>query len=245
MPTEPLPDPLTITIVYNNIAHDSRLTTDWGFGAYIEYHDQVILFDTGTNGQILLNNMQILELDPASVQAVVLSHAHQDHVGGLAAFLGVSSQPPVYLLSSFGVSFIQNTRQATEVIESTPGQLIAEDMLTTGEVTGGIPEQALLIRTPQGLVIVTGCAHPGIVRIIEQAISLTGEPVHLVLGGFHLRDVSTSGINTILADFRRLGVQRVAPSHCTGDLATRLFAEEYGSDFIASGAGSIIILDNK
>jgi 7,8-dihydropterin-6-yl-methyl-4-(beta-D-ribofuranosyl)aminobenzene 5'-phosphate synthase len=244
MPTRPPPDPLTITIVYNNIASDPRLTTDWGFGAYIEYHNQAVLFDTGTNGQILLQNMKILEIDPASVQVVILSHAHQDHTGGLSAFLAASTLPPIYLLPSFGASFIQQTRQQTEVIEASPGFVIATDILTTGEVAGAIPEQALVIRTTQGLVVITGCAHPGIVRIIERAIELTSEPVHLVMGGFHLRDSTQAEINAIVSDFRRLGVRRVAPSHCTGDLAIRMFAEEYGQDYIDTGVGSRIIIDN-
>jgi 7,8-dihydropterin-6-yl-methyl-4-(beta-D-ribofuranosyl)aminobenzene 5'-phosphate synthase len=121
--------------------------------------------------------------------------------------------------------------------------VIAEGILTTGEVPGGLPEQALLIHSPQGLVVVTGCAHPGIVRIVERAIELTEEPVHLVMGGFHLRDSSQMEISAILAEFRRLGVRRVAPSHCSGDLAIRMFAEEYGEDFIPTGAGSVITID--
>jgi 7,8-dihydropterin-6-yl-methyl-4-(beta-D-ribofuranosyl)aminobenzene 5'-phosphate synthase len=203
------------------------------------------LFDTGTNGQILLQNMQVLGIDPASVQVVVISHAHQDHTGGLAAFLAVSSRPPVYLLASFGNSLFEQTRQATEAIEASPGSMIAEDILTTGEISRGIPEQALVIRTRQGLVVVTGCAHPGIVRIVEQAVALTGEPVYLVMGGFHLRDSNRAEITHILEEFRRLGVRRVAPSHCTGDLAIRMFAEEYGEDFLQTGAGSVITVDDR
>jgi 7,8-dihydropterin-6-yl-methyl-4-(beta-D-ribofuranosyl)aminobenzene 5'-phosphate synthase len=91
--------------------------------------------------------------------------------------------------------------------------------------------------------VVTGCAHQGIVRILERAVELTGEPVDLVMGGFHLRDSSQAGIAHILEEFRRLGVRRVAPSHCTGDLAVRLFAAEYGQDFISTGAGSVIVID--
>jgi 7,8-dihydropterin-6-yl-methyl-4-(beta-D-ribofuranosyl)aminobenzene 5'-phosphate synthase len=169
---------------------------------------------------------------------------HNDHTGGLAAFLEASTHPPVFLLSSFGPTFIEQTRRVNEVVEATPGQIIAKNILTTGEVSGGVPEQALVIRTGRGLVVMTGCAHPGIVRIVERAVELTGDPVYLVMGGFHLRDASQADIASVLADFRRLGVQRVAPSHCTGDTAIRMFAEEYGEDFIPSGAGSIIIIQH-
>jgi 7,8-dihydropterin-6-yl-methyl-4-(beta-D-ribofuranosyl)aminobenzene 5'-phosphate synthase len=140
---------------------------------------------------------------------------------------------------------VEGVRQQTEIVEATPGLEIVEGMLTTGELDRGIPEQALVIRTPQGLVVITGCAHPGIVPIVERAVELTGEPVDLVLGGFHLGDSSRTGITHILEEFQRLGVRRVAPSHCTGELAIRMFAEEYGDDFIPTGVGSVIVIGGE
>jgi 7,8-dihydropterin-6-yl-methyl-4-(beta-D-ribofuranosyl)aminobenzene 5'-phosphate synthase len=237
------PGPLTITVVYNNIPYDQRLKTDWGFGALVERGNDVLLFDTGGNGPILLDNMRILEIDPLSVRDIVISHNHSDHTGGLIAFLGASSRPPVFLLSEFGAAFIQSVKQYAEVVEATPGMEAAPGILTTGNVGGSIPEQSIAIRTGKGLVVITGCAHPGIVRIVEKAIELTGDPVYLVLGGFHLQDFSDAQIAAILVEFRRLGVQKVAPSHCTGDRAIAMFASEYGDDFLRTGAGSIIRLE--
>jgi 7,8-dihydropterin-6-yl-methyl-4-(beta-D-ribofuranosyl)aminobenzene 5'-phosphate synthase len=235
---------LIITILYNNIPFDPRLQTDWGFSALVEREGTVLLFDTGGNGSILLNNMQVMETDPARVQYVVLSHVHSDHTGGLPAFLtAVEPRPPVYLLSGFGASYIQSVRARAEVVETSPGMEIVPGILTTGNAGGSIPEQALIVRTGQGLVVITGCAHPGIVRIVEKAVELTGDSVHLVLGGFHLGDYSSAQISAILADFRRLGVQNVAPSHCTGDRAISMFAAEYGDHFLRTGAGSVLHLE--
>jgi 7,8-dihydropterin-6-yl-methyl-4-(beta-D-ribofuranosyl)aminobenzene 5'-phosphate synthase len=231
---------LAITILYNNIPADPRLQTDWGFAALIEYRGEILLFDTGGNGQILMRNLTILEIDPARVRHVMISHAHSDHTGGLNAFLEAASKPPVFLLSAFGTSFLQSVKNRTEVVEAEPGMHVAENILTTGNVGGSIPEQSLVIRTGKGLVVITGCAHPGIVRIVEKAVALTGDPVYLVLGGFHLRDMSDAQIAAILGDFRRLGVQKAAPSHCTGDRAIAMFADEYGEDFLRTGAGSVI-----
>ncbi|MBU2610909.1 MAG: MBL fold metallo-hydrolase [Chloroflexi bacterium] len=232
--------PLTITILYNNIPFDARLKTDWGFSALVEYRGGILLFDTGRDGQILLHNMQVLSIDPARIQYVVLSHIHSDHTGGLDALLEVAAQPSVYLLPSFGDAYNQGVQRVTEGIEVTPGQPITEYMLTTGEISGAIPEQALIVRTPAGLIIVAGCAHPGIVRVIERAVELTGEPVYLVLGGFHLGDKSEAELAAIIRDFRQLGVQKVAPSHCTGEQAINMFAAEYGMDFLRTGVGSVI-----
>lgn len=235
--------PLRITILYNNIPSDTRLTTDWGFSSLVEYGGQTVLFDAGGDGRILLHNMEILAIDPARIQSVVLSHAHSDHTGGLAAFLEVASRPCVYLLPSFSDTYAEQLRQSAEIIDVMPGQSIAEDVLSTGEIRGDIPEQALVIRTSQGLVIMTGCAHPGIVQIIEGVLELIGEPIHLVLGGFHLVDHSDAEIAAIIADFRRLGVQMVAPSHCTGERAIAMFESEYGEDFLHTGVGSVITIE--
>ena len=106
-----------------------------------------------------------------------------------------------------------------------------------------IPEQALVIQTGQGLVVITGCAHPGIVAILEKVQNLFAEPVNLVLGGFHLGDKSEAEIDAILNDFRRLEVEQVAPCHCTGEYAITRFVAEYGKDIFQVGVGSMIRLE--
>ncbi len=243
MPADTAPSHIAITIVYNNVAYDKRLQTDWGFSALIEYGAETVLFDTGTSGKILLANMRTLRIDPASVQQVVLSHIHLDHTGGLTAFLGVSSKPPVYLLKEFGASYIRGVRSRTDVIETSPGMEIVPGIFTTGRVRGSVAEQALVLRTSQGLVVITGCAHPGVDKMVKAAIDLTGEPVYMVIGGFHLYDSSRAHISAVMAALRDMGVQKVAPSHCTGTTAIKMFADEWGEDFIPSGVGSVILLE--
>ncbi|MBN1453953.1 MAG: MBL fold metallo-hydrolase [Anaerolineales bacterium] len=233
-------DVLKMTIAYDNNPFDPRLKTAWGFSALVEYRGQTLLFDTGGDGRILLENMHVLGIDLACIQSVVLSHAHGDHTGGLSVLLNSGVRPAVYLLPSFADAYKKQVMPLTHVSEVTPGQVIADGILTTGEIKGNIPEQALLIWTEDGLVIITGCAHPGIVRIIEKAIELTNEPVYLVLGGFHLGDKSEAEISAIIADFKRLGVQKVAPCHCTGERAITMFAGKYGQAFVRAGVGTVI-----
>jgi 7,8-dihydropterin-6-yl-methyl-4-(beta-D-ribofuranosyl)aminobenzene 5'-phosphate synthase len=230
-------------MVYDNNPFNPHLKTAWGFSALVEYRDQVVLFDTGGDGQILLENMQTLGIDVGRIQSIVLSHGHEDHTGGLIAILNSGVQPPVYLLPSFSEIYKRQVGLLTQVIEVTSGQFIGEGILTTGEIAINTPEQALVIRSGEGLVVITGCAHPGIVWIVERAIELTSDPVYLVLGGFHLDSMRESEISAILADFRRLGVQKVAPCHCTGERAITMFAAEYGEAFIQAGVGTVITLD--
>jgi hypothetical protein len=145
-------DGLKITVVYDNNSFDTRLKAAWGFSALVEYHDQTLLFDTGGDGRILLENMRVLGIDPARIQSIVLSHAHGDHTGGLSALLEDGNQPPVYLAPSFADTYKRQLGLVTQVSEVTPGQVIANGILTTGEIGGNIPEQALMIQTGKGLV---------------------------------------------------------------------------------------------
>jgi 7,8-dihydropterin-6-yl-methyl-4-(beta-D-ribofuranosyl)aminobenzene 5'-phosphate synthase len=239
----PNPMQLTITVVYDNNEFDQRMKSAWGFSALVEYHGHTLLFDTGGDGPTLMENMRILGIDPTRIESVVLSHAHSDHTGGLSTLLEYGARPTVYLPPSFSTSYKSQVSRKTEVVEVTPGLSIAEGIYTTGEMGRSIPEQALVIQTRQGLVIITGCAHPGIVEIVEQARKIFDGPVCLVMGGFHLGSKSNAEIDTILKDFRRLGVEQVAPCHCTGDLALSMFAAEYEDDFIKAGVGKIIRME--
>lgn len=235
--------PLTITILYDNYSFDKRLQTNWGFSALIEDHDQRVLFDTGGDSPTLLINMGVLGIKPMGINTLVLSHAHGDHTGGLEGLLRKGVSPTIYLPPSFPASYKRNLNQRCRVEEVAPGQEIRPGIFTTGEMGQGIPEQALVLRTSLGSVLITGCAHPGIVKMIERAKSLFDEPVYLVMGGFHLRSKSPVQIEGILSKFRQLGVEKAAPSHCTGEEAIAMFEKEYSEDFIRLGAGKIISLE--
>jgi 7,8-dihydropterin-6-yl-methyl-4-(beta-D-ribofuranosyl)aminobenzene 5'-phosphate synthase len=233
---------LSITIIYDNHPFDPRLRTAWGFSALIQYQGATLLFDTGADTPTLLGNMRLLGIDPARIDFVVLSHAHADHIGGLSGLLAQDIHPAVFMIPSMSDGFKRSISQMTTVIEVTPGLDLSEGVFTTGEMDHGIPEQALAIRTSNGLVIITGCAHPGVAQMAAQAKTLHDDPIHLVLGGYHLRGKAEAELKSIIAAFRQLGVEKVAPCHCTGDQAIALFREEYGEDFIQAGAGRVIIV---
>ncbi|MGD8554047.1 MAG: MBL fold metallo-hydrolase [Anaerolineales bacterium] len=234
---------VTITIVYDNNEYDPRLTTAWGFSAVVEFMGHTILFDVGGDSPTLLSNMSILDVDLAAIEMVVLSHAHGDHTGGIEGLLAQGIQPTVHMLPSFSQSFKDRIGRSTTVAEVEPGQLLSPEIYTTGEMGTSIPEQALVINSSRGLIVITGCAHPGVVQMAESAHELLDQPLYLVLGGFHLGNMSLSEIDSIVAGFRRLGVEKVAPCHCTGDLALRRLSQEYGDDFIQAGVGRVIVIE--
>jgi len=237
---------LRITIIYDNYAFDQRMETEWGFAALIEYGGEKVLFDTGGDGRRLLGNAERLGIDLSRIRHVVLSHIHFDHTGGLEGFLSQVAEevrPRVYTLPSFPTDFGSRIGSRAEIVEVKPFQLVAGAIYTTGEIIGVVNEQVLVITTDRGLVVVTGCAHPGIVEIVEKAKEHFGEDIHLVIGGFHLRGKPEAELRSIVADFRRLGVRKVSPTHCTGDEAISMFMEEFGEDYIRGGAGRIIIVE--
>jgi 7,8-dihydropterin-6-yl-methyl-4-(beta-D-ribofuranosyl)aminobenzene 5'-phosphate synthase len=93
------------------------------------------------------------------------------------------------------------------------------------------------------MIVMTGCAHPGIVNIIQTAKTIVPDDVLLAMGGFHLMNDSEASIRKVVSQFRELGVRYVAASHCTGDRARQMFAEEYQQHFLSSGAGNVTTLE--
>ncbi len=234
-------DEPTITIVYENTVFDDRLSADWGFAALIELDGYTILFDTGGSGAMLLGNLQALGFDPLEIDAVVLSHEHGDHVGGLPLLLAQGVEPSIYLPQSFSLSTKSIASNHGVLVEVSDPMEIIPGVYTTGEMGEEIIEQALVLETTEGIVVVTGCAHPGIVEIIQRAKEITGEDIDLVVGGFHLMRHSQHQIESIIDEFRSLGVRRVVPSHCTGELAISLFAEAYGEYYLVGGVGRALL----
>jgi len=206
--------------------------------------ERSILFDTGGDSHTLLDNMLKLQIDPQEVEAVVLSHAHGDHTGGLGGFLEQNSNVTVYLPGSFPQGFKDDVAYlGAKVEEIYEARELMPGVYSTGELGAGIEEQSLIITTSQGLVIITGCAHPGVVNIIQRAKEVVPDSnVYLVLGGFHLIGASSAELESIIDSFRQLGVESVAPCHCSGDQTRQLFKERYGKNYIESGVGKIIPL---
>lgn len=233
--------PIQMIIVYDNNSFDEKLDKDWGFSCFIKGLEKSILFDTGTKGRILLANIEKLRIRPEEIDLVFLSHDHRDHTGGLDALLVQNPKIEVWLPEFFSSSF-KNVikKKGTSVAEVDNFQKICRGAYTTGVIPGWIKEQSLILDTDKGNIVITGCAHPRITNIITKAKELLKKDIHMVLGGFHLGAFYENEINEIIDHFRKSGVKKVGPGHCSGDEARRLFAEEYKDDFIEIGVGKEI-----
>ncbi len=227
-----------MTIVYDNKALSENFQADWGFSCFIQGLESSILFDTGTDGKILLSNMDELGIQPEAIDLVVLSHEHKDHTGGLDALLSKNSKIEVWLPDFFSSNIKNSVKSRGAAIQEVTGfQEICPGAYTTGGIQGWIREQSLILETDRGLVVITGCAHPRIVSILATVKKLIKKNIYMVFGGFHLGAYNEKEINEIIEHFRDAGVKKAGPCHCTGDDALRLFAKEYKDDYIEIGVG--------
>ncbi len=230
-----------ITVTFDNNQYKDGLKTSWGFSCLIKGAEKTILFDTGGDDSILLENMKKLEIDSEKIDLIVLSHIHGDHIGGLDGFLKTNPKVYVYLPKSFPTSLKRNIEKyGTKVVDVQKPMEICKGIYSTGELGTWIIEQSLIIHTNKGMVVITGCAHPGIVKIVEKAKNIIKDKVLLVMGGFHLGNKSSKQIETIISSLKNMEVKYAGPCHCSGDNARKLFEKEYQKNYINIGVGKVI-----
>jgi len=233
-----------LTILYDNNPGDPKLIPAWGFSCLVQLEGIELLFDTGGDWRKLEHNMRELKVDPGRIGIVVLSHVHGDHIGGLKGFLKLNPNVEIWLPESFPPTFKGSILEAGAMVKEVgPDPVeIRTNLFSTGEMGTWIKEQSLVIRLKVGLVVMTGCAHPGIVNIVRRAKERIGGDVYLVIGGFHLGGASDRELNRIISSFKELGVRRVAPCHCSGNRTRELFSRAYGTGYIDAHVGTVIRL---
>ncbi len=176
------------------------LTGEPGVSYLVRADDTTILFDVGFNQRgehpsPLLRNMQALGVDLTEIDALVISHAHSDHLGGTSHQMrhtfGLSGQPldlkgiPAYVPEPL------SNPAATSIVVGQP-RVIAPGVATMGPIPrqlfffGWTPEQSLAVNVEgKGIVLIIGCGHPTIQRIIARAEMLFDEPIYGIIGGLH------------------------------------------------------------
>lgn len=247
-----------LKILADNHQVNKDLKMCWGFSCLIRpvrnNKDEIsngvgesILFDTGESREILDFNMQKMGVQIEKIKKLVISHDHFDHIGGLETVLKKNSDIEVYLLSDFSDELKKRVSSSgAKVIENDAFIEIDEGIYTTGKIEGEyagsyIPEQAIVVKTEKGLVIITGCSHPLITDIVETVKKqFPKDKVFLVFGGFHLLEKTSREVKCIAENMKELGVQKVGPTHCTGEEAIQIFREKYRDNFVSVGVGTVL-----
>ena len=207
-----------------NIAFDNNDPLE-GFLSYFGFSvliynflsENFLLFDTGSNGNILLHNLEELGIDSSEIKKVIISHNHSEHVGGLDDLYIQNSSIEIYVpieiqnifRKKYSRSIVHGVSNLTE---------IDNNIYLTGQLGTYLKEQALFLKTLDNeLIIIVGCAHPGLEDIISIGKSIA--KIEAIFGGFH--------------NIRRFscleGIKVIGPCHCTQhiDLIKKQFPEEY------------------
>jgi len=231
-----------VKILYDNNSLNAGFLGGWGFSCLV---DNKVLFDTGGDAKVLAANMGRMEAEPSLVCDIVISHDHWDHTGGLEAVLAGRRGVNVHACPGFSPEFKQKVRAlGGNLVERVDPREIREDISVTGMILGkykekDIEEQALVIRTPNGLTVITGCAHPGIVSIVRKTKeTFNVRSIYCLFGGFHLGDRTESEIAVVAGELKSLGVRKVGPCHCSGDKARGIFRDIFAAEFVAVSAGT-------
>jgi len=233
-----------LKILVDNYTVDKNLRICWGFSCLI---NDKMLFDTGGSNEVLRFNMKKLNILPEKIAKIVISHDHFDHTGGLEVILKQNSNIEIYLLSDFSNELKQKVSSlGAKVVENNEFIEIDKEVYTTGKIEGkyagdSISEQAMVIKGKEGLIIVTGCSHPLITDIIERVKKEFSEDrIFIVLGGFHLLEKDIREVELIAEKIKNLEVEKIGPTHCTGEEAIQVFREKFGNNFVQIGVGATL-----
>lgn len=235
--------PVNVKVIYDNFVHTEGTTADWGYSVLIGGLDKEILFDTGTKPELFKSNFMKMGIDPAEVDIMVLSHEHGDHTGGISSFVSMKTGIPLVIPHSFTGNFMKKmSGYGLKPVLVNKASMICDHLYTSGEYDYKIAEQSLVLDTKKGLVVMTGCAHPGIIEMLEVIKKDFNKNIYMVFGGFHLMEKSQKEMDEIIAGMKSLGVVKCGATHCTGDKQIEMFRKAFGDDYFDLGVGNTIVI---
>ena len=225
-----------VAVVVDNYDFNDYEST-WGISVLVEIgSNYTVLFDTGPSPRILRENLAKLGYSLSDIDCIVISHEHHDHYGGLEAFKNMGLRVYVPLKSSENLkNYVRSL--GLNVIEVNDTLNIIDNVYVIGELYGPPWEQGLAVNVSgRGLVIIVGCAHPGILSIVKKAYKDLHAKPYIVLGGFHLAGASEDRVSKIANELAELVTYKIYPIHCSGDSFRRFlekhFPKKYGDGHV-------------
>ncbi len=237
---------LEVRILFDNTSARKDLQRSWGFSALVDFRGHRLLFDAGSDPILLLEHMKKMRIDPKSIKQAVISHHHGDHRRGIYWVFEKNPAMKVHFLDSFSEEAFREAAAVKMKPNRVKGPFeVAPGTFSTGPVKGLPEEQALVIETSRGLVMLVGCSHPGVVKMVETAQrQRKKKALYLLLGGLHMLRHSPQDVRKTIHRLLELKVATVIPAHCSGEQTVELFRSTYGQHLTA-GAGRWIVLDRK
>lgn len=248
---------VSVTVLVDNMAGSGPVLGEWGLAFLVEIEQHQILLDTG-GGRTLLGNARALKVNLRKTEAIVISHEHADHTGGLESALNACGSVDLFVHPAgfdtrywtdgagaaahrLPLSRQQLSRRVRKLIETREPTAIRRGLMVTGQIprvndfedTGVreyafldeslktpdpiLDDQAVFFLVPEGVVILLGCGHAGLINTMRYVSELVGERrIYAVIGGTHLVSASRERIEKTVEALKQYGVQKVMLAHCTG-----------------------------
>ena len=274
---------LKITVLCeNSVGVPFRAIGEHGFACFVETDYGTYLFDTG-QGLGIINNASVLQKDLTAIEAIIISHGHYDHTGGLADVLHLTGPWPVYAhpdifnprfwekdgvrkyigmpfsrpyLEGIGARF-QLSRQMVEIGKNVyaTGEIPRRNAFEQGDpnmvaITAAgenqqpdplLDDLSLVLDTDKGLVIIFGCAHAGMINILDYVIQqLQKDRIYAVIGGTHLGFSGEQQFQETLDVIERYHIEHIGVSHCTGLAKSATLHAALGERFFFGCVGAAL-----
>ena len=267
---------MKVTVLVENTVYREGLIAEHGLSLLIEAGSRTILFDAGQT-EALFHNARVLGADLSTVDTLVISHGHYDHIGGMRRFLnenpsakaviadgafakrfstasGVSREAGIRdqsIEADFGGRFIRPGKMLdlggglfiTGEVSSTAKEPVHNKNLfieTDGEaVPDGFRDEIYLVfREADGIHIVSGCSHKGILNILSHIAGLfPGTPILSLTGGMHWRGSPASELDTVARRLAGYSIRSLRLLHCTGAAEAAYIKQKTGMNIRYSSSG--------
>ena len=273
-----------ITCITENTAQPSSpFWGEHGLSFFIESEQGCVLFDTGQTATVLLRNLMLSGKSLEDIDAIVLSHAHNDHTGGLLTVLAQRPGLPLYASPDIGrprfsrkdgryrfiglplpmdaLAQLANLRLSADPVEVLPGIWTTGEIHERPELEGHGPnlfvpdgegwrpdpyqdDMSMAVETGQGLVVVFGCCHAGLLNTLAHVSRTFGRQPIAALGGTHLVSAEGTALQHVVDVLRATyGSLRLYPNHCTGQRACVALASAFGDHVCPCPAGTTLTFD--
>jgi 7,8-dihydropterin-6-yl-methyl-4-(beta-D-ribofuranosyl)aminobenzene 5'-phosphate synthase len=219
------------------IIDDEKLKPEYtiGWGISVYFPDPMLLFDTGENYLSLEENLKISGIEKADIKNIFIPKETWEHTGGLEAIMDVNTTVYVpYGVSDDLIEMINSVGAECKMIEEI--EEILPLFYSTGNLSGEEPEQALLVKGSDGVSIFVGSLNSNLIDIFKRVKSIDGS-IDLLLGKLNTLSLNKNEIMNFAKSIGKYRPKRVAPTHCSGELALEVFKEYFKKRFINVGVG--------